>query len=345
MKEMPSEKEYGKSKRIPMLNQTDSQILRESEYTYDQKFKQLFQNKKFLAPILKNVVAEYKELPLEEIESLILSVKGDEEVAVSLAAEDVGKGEEAKTFYDVMAGCRYPGTEEEFVVDLYFDLEMQRENNPGYPVPKRGVYYCSRMLSCQLTHLGEADYRALKPVYSVWIIINNIPKVLQYSRYEASLVGKSSLAEASHGYSEKRKKQYQQAVGSLDSQIGLIHLCLVFLAEEFTCFGEEKDALIRYIQSVFVKKAADPVYNPYAEYSKSIQKEADEIMTIVGMFEARGEKRGEARGEERGEKKGEDRLKKLYRYLKQEGREEDIDQVLLFDNTQLLEKLYAEFHL
>lgn len=27
---------------------------------------------------------------------------------------------------------------------------------------------------------------------------------------------------------------------------------------------------------------------PYAEYSKSIKKEADDIMTIAGMFEARG---------------------------------------------------------
>ena len=52
----------------------DIHKLKESEYTYGQKFKQLFQNKKFLAPIFKNVVAEYKDLPLEEIENLILSV-------------------------------------------------------------------------------------------------------------------------------------------------------------------------------------------------------------------------------------------------------------------------------
>lgn len=60
-------------------------------------------------------------------------------------------------------------------------------------------------------------------------------------------------------------------------------------------------------------------------------------MTIVGMFEERGEKRGE--------KRGEDRLKTLFRCLKQQGRENDIEQVITSDNTQLLEKLYAEFHL
>ena len=43
---------------------------------------------------------------------------------------------------------------------------------------------------------------------------------------------------------------------------------------------------------LFVKQVSNPEYNPYAEYSKSVQKEADEVMTIAGMFEARGEARG-----------------------------------------------------
>ena len=117
-----------------MLKEKSNRAITESEYTYDQKFKQLFQNKKFLAPILKNVVKEYRELPLQEIESLIISVKGDEEVAVTIGTEDIGKGNEANTFYDVIIGCQFPAQKELFVVDLYFDLEMQREKNPGYPV-------------------------------------------------------------------------------------------------------------------------------------------------------------------------------------------------------------------
>lgn len=48
-----------------------TRALTESEWTYDQKFKQLFQNKKFLVPILKNVVKEYKDLELTDIEELI----------------------------------------------------------------------------------------------------------------------------------------------------------------------------------------------------------------------------------------------------------------------------------
>ncbi len=332
-----------------MLKEKSNRAITESEYTYDQKFKQLFQNKKFLAPILKNVVKEYRELPLQEIESLIISVKGDEEVAVTIGTEDIGKGNEANTFYDVIIGCQFPAQKELFVVDLYFDLEMQREKNPGYPVPARGIYYCSRMLSRQLTNLEDGNYRTLKPVYSVWIIVNDIPKTLQYSRYEVSLQGTSSLADESLSYSVEQKKNFEQAIRWLDSQIDLLHLCLVFLAEDFSDLGRSGDALIRYMQSVFIKKTADPTYNPYADYSKSIQKEADEIMTIVGMFEKRGEKkgerRGEMRGEKRGEKRGEERLKELFRCLKQQNREEDINRILLSENPQFLEDLYAEFHL
>lgn len=45
--------------------------LSESDYTYDIKFKQLFTNRVFLTPILKNIIPEYKECALEEIETLI----------------------------------------------------------------------------------------------------------------------------------------------------------------------------------------------------------------------------------------------------------------------------------
>lgn len=81
---------------IDRQEEITDEALKESEYTYDQKFKQLFQNKKFLVPILKNVVKGYRDLELSAIENLIISVKGEEEVAASIGTEDVGKGKERK---------------------------------------------------------------------------------------------------------------------------------------------------------------------------------------------------------------------------------------------------------
>ena len=154
-------------------NNIAKDILKESGLTYDQKFKQLFAKKIFLAPVLKNIVPEYKELSLETIEGLITpysDVKVNPQVYNS---EDSGKGNETGTHYDVLTDCALPDGET-VCVGFFFDLEMQRESKPGYPVPKRGVYYCCRLISRQIENLGEESYNQLKPIYSVWILINNI---------------------------------------------------------------------------------------------------------------------------------------------------------------------------
>ena len=46
-------------------------VIKNSKLTYDKKFKQLFTSKKFLTPILKNIVPEYNEYSLEQIETFI----------------------------------------------------------------------------------------------------------------------------------------------------------------------------------------------------------------------------------------------------------------------------------
>lgn len=246
----------------------------------DQKFKQLFSKKVFIAPILKNIIPEYKDLSLETIETLI-NTKSDVNVNPQVySPDDAGKGSETQTHYDVLAGCALPGGETVYA-GFFFDLEMQRENKPGYPVPKRGVYYCCRLISRQVENLGEEAYNQIKPVYSVWILINNIPKYLQNSIYKAELTG----------YSNKKSVD----VSRINSQVGLIHLCLVYLSEDFIA-EENSDNLIKYLQSVFTKQVDNPEFNPYYEYSGKIKKEVDEVMTIRESFEARGEVRGKARG-------------------------------------------------
>lgn len=254
--------------------------LKDSDLTYDQKFKQLFMKKEFLTPILKNIVPEYKYCPLETIEALI-NPHGDTRVNPSVYdSEDCGKGEETVTRYDVLVDCALPGGAE-VCVDLFFDLEMQRENKPGYPIPKRGVYYCCRLISRQIEALGEESYNQLKPVYSVWILINDIPKEFENSVYTAGLSGSSN--------------KYSVDVSGLNAQIDLIHLSLIYLSENFKV-EEDQDDLIKYLQSVFTKQLGNPEVNPYYEYSSRIEEEVDEMMSIRESFEQRGERRGERRG-------------------------------------------------
>ncbi|MCI9077611.1 MAG: hypothetical protein HFH68_01635 [Lachnospiraceae bacterium] len=258
------------------------------DYTYDKPFKELFSNKVFLAPVLKNIVPEYKNLELEEIEKLITTNSIADVNPQVYNSEDFGKGRETVTHYDVLVSCAL-SEGKVICVGFYFDLEMQRESAPKYPVVKRGVYYCCRLVSRQIERLGEEAYNQIKPVYSVWIMINNIPEGLQNSVYTLELSGHSNKEKAD--------------ITSLNREADLIHLSLVYLSEDFRS-DEKQDNLISYLQSVFLHKVSNSQFNPYYEYSRKIQKEVDEVMSVMEMFETRGEVRGEARGEARGEVRG-----------------------------------------
>lgn len=70
-------------------------------------------------------------------------------------SEDFGKGSETVTHYDVLVSCVLLGGKSIYT-GLYFDLEMQRKSASRYPIVKRGVYYCSRLISRQIERLGKS---------------------------------------------------------------------------------------------------------------------------------------------------------------------------------------------
>lgn len=189
--------------------------------------------------------------------------------------------------------CSLPGEKGKACVDLFFDLEMQRESEPGYPIPKRRVYYCCRLISRQIETLGKEAYNQLRPIYSVWILVNNIPEDLKNSVYTAGMTG---------GFGDDKKDMLEDTV-KIGRQIDLIHLCLIYLSEDFKVEEGQSD-LIKYLQAVFTRKIDDKSCNPYCEYSSGIKKEVDEMMSLREAFELRGERRGERRGEQRGEQRG-----------------------------------------
>ena len=181
--------------------------IEQSKSTYDKYFKRLFTKKEFLSPILKNIIPEYLECPLEVIEDLI-APRGDEVVNPSVySSEDSGKGKETTTHYDVLIDCALP-CGGEVCVDLFFDLEMQRKNTPGYSVPKRGVYYCCRLISRQIDVLGDKAYDKLKLVYSVWILVNDIPEELKNSV--------QSVCNPYHEHSKKIEEEVNAMLSAAD---------------------------------------------------------------------------------------------------------------------------------
>lgn len=256
--------------------------IEQSKSTYDKYFKQLFIKKEFLSPILKNIVPEYLECSSEVIESLI-APRGDEVVNPSVySSEDSGKGKETTTHYDVLIDCALP-CGGEVCVDLFFDLEMQRKNTLGYSVPKRGVYYCCRLISRQIDVLGDKAYDKLKPVYSVWILVNDIPEELKNSIQSVDLA--SSFLDKKFDNSEKVKQ--------IKKDIDLIHLRLIYLSEDLNIEEKQSD-LIKYLQSVFANKVLDKDCNPYHEHSKKISEEVKNMLSAADAIEIRAKQESRA---------------------------------------------------
>jgi len=167
---------------------------------YDNACKRLLSNKRVLAWILKECVEEYRDIPVEKIAEKY--IEGTPEISTIPVAPDTSHiahtGVEDATItegsitYDIRFNAIAPSGDG--MICLIINVEAQYKFNPGYPLPKRGIYYGSRMISAQHgTVFTESHYEKIQKVYSIWICIN-APKTHQNSitRYritEENLVG------------------------------------------------------------------------------------------------------------------------------------------------------------
>ena len=179
--------------------------------SYDAYCRNLLVNKQILARILKTCVKEFHDCPIKDIEEKY--IKGTpkvHEVAAhrdetaefidGMGREDVGMKEKPIT-YDIFFRVLSPKDDE--MLEMIINVESQKDFYPGYPLIKRGIYYCSKMISSQYgTEMPDTCYEKLKKVYSIWIC-SNPPKyrkntITAYSMKEQNLVG--SVAEKEENY-------------------------------------------------------------------------------------------------------------------------------------------------
>ena len=127
---------------------------------YDEACKRLLANKIILAWIMKSCLEEYREIDVNEIaESYI---EGEPQIAKIAVHPDetAGRGEQIKggktedstitegtITYDIRFHALIPRTKD--TTGLFVNVEAQNDFYPGYPIMKRGIYYCSRLLSSQ----------------------------------------------------------------------------------------------------------------------------------------------------------------------------------------------------
>jgi len=178
---------------------------------YDAACKKLLANREILAWILKEVAEEFKDCDVRTIAEKY--IEGQPEVAsvlvnpgetnaqiMGLRNEDSVYGE-GKITYDVHFKALYPQGSR--LIKLFVNVEGQKDFYPGYAIPKRGIFYCSRMLSSQYqTEFKEPYYDEIKKVYSIWICMNPSKKagntIVKYSIHKEDMLGETEVSKGDY---------------------------------------------------------------------------------------------------------------------------------------------------
>ena len=168
----------------------------------DAIFKDVLAYKEVLAHIMKTCVPEYKDCTIPQIIGYIepnpqvgqVGLHPDETnppKIQGMSTESTTTTEE-RVVYDVRFSAVAPG--KDGTIGLIINIEAQSKYHPGYPLVKRAIYYCGRMLSAQYGSVfTQSHYGEIQKVYSIWICTRP-PKerentITSYTLQERHLVG------------------------------------------------------------------------------------------------------------------------------------------------------------
>ena len=185
---------------------------------YDAACKKVLAEKIILAWIMKHTMKEYADYEVREIVERF--IVGEPKVAETKVMPDetnapkiIGTGVEDMTVtegsitYDIQFRAIVPDTDE--VVQMIINVEAQNDFYPGYPIIKRGIYYCARMISSQYgTVFMKSHYEKIQKVYSVWICMNP-PKERNHT------ITGYSLTEKQYVGNVKEKEEYYDLMNAV----------------------------------------------------------------------------------------------------------------------------------
>lgn len=185
---------------------------------YDSQVKKLLANEAILAWILKTCTEEFAPYSPNEI---IKCIEGEPEISQKAVHSDELDADEAAelissdksiegantedssikeqtVYYDVRVNASAPGDSKS--IQLIINVEAQLDTAPGYPIEKRAIYYCCRLISAQYgTVFNHSEYGKIRKVYSIWFCPNSAQK-------RENTIKKISLEESSmYGDIESRK--------------------------------------------------------------------------------------------------------------------------------------------
>ena len=171
---------------------------------YDAACKRLLSEKMILAWIMKGCVEEFRDCDIRDIAFQYIEgepqvsevpVAPDETNAASvihgIGTEDATQTEGTVT-YDIRFLASLPSSSGK--IRMILNVEGQNDFYPGYPILKRGIYYCSRMISAQYgTEFTHSQYQKIKKVYSIWVCMappeERRNSITRYRLVEENLAG------------------------------------------------------------------------------------------------------------------------------------------------------------
>ena len=188
--------------------------------------------------------------------------------------------------------------------------------HPGYPLLKRGIYYCSRMISSQHgTVFMKSDYGKIKKVYSIWICttptLEQEYSITRYKMTEENLLGQVKAP----------KKNYD-----------LLDVVMV-------CLGQKKytelTGLLRLLNMALLDKlnGSEKRRIMATEFNIEITPELEKGVDDMCNLSAGIEKKGIAEGE--------NRLSKLIAHLLKIGRNDEIKAAT--ESEKLRKELYKKY--
>ena len=186
-------------------------FLDERNAAYDKLAKRLLARKPILAYILKNVVSEFANCSLSDIErkyiegdptASINSVPLDDTLDIKGRHTESNSPLEGLVTFDIIFDAIAPTTGEP--IKLIINIEPQKTTTSiDYKLMKRAVYYVARLISSQKEKEFHGDhYNGLKKVYSIWICMD-------VQHFRANSIQEYSLTEnVLHGTFHDDSKNY-----------------------------------------------------------------------------------------------------------------------------------------
>lgn len=266
---------------------------------YDAACKRLLANKIILAWIMTSCLEEYRGIEVNEIAEKY--IEGEPQIAKAAVNPDEGsdhdneqiqgtKNEdstinEGTVTFDIRFYAILPKSKE--TVRLIINVEAQNDFYPGYPVIKRGIYYCSRMISSQYgVEFTDAHYEKIKKVYSIWVCA--APPKYRQNTITRYVVSEENLV----GMVQEKKEDYDLFTAVMiclghsdgDNYGGILKLLDVLLSSEKE--PEEKKRILQDDFDIRMTKKLESEVFDVCNLSKGVEEKGITIGIERGTLQA-----------------------------------------------------------